>query len=134
MRFDKYDPVSGGFRAPLFAARDKASGAVGGGAAAAIGVGLDANGRVVAGAGQTGIVGVLCPSSDMVAGDIGDVMTDGEIVDFGGVAGTVYSADTTTGVISAAAPSATKQQVGFTVEGGRLIVRAVRRTAAEVVE
>lgn len=132
MRFDKYDPVSGGFRAPLLVARGKSSGAVGSGDTAAVGVGLDNQGRVVVGAGVTGIVGVMCLSSDMAVGDIVDVMTDGEIVDFGGAAGTVYSADTVTGVISAVAPGATKQQVGFTVEGGRLVVRCARGPAEAV--
>jgi hypothetical protein len=38
-------------------------------------------------------------------------------------AGTVYTANTTTGVISNAAASATQTPVGFTVEAARLIVR-----------
>lgn len=118
-RIDKYDPVGGGFRAPLAADRT--------GAAAPVGVGLDVNGRVVAGAGQTGIVGVLCKPDDAKAGDIVDVMKDGELVEFAGVAGTAYTANTTTGVISSAAGSATQIHVGHTVEATRLIVGANRR-------
>lgn len=114
-RIDKYQPVAGGFRAPLSAAYT--------GAPAAIGVGLNASGRVVAGAGQTGIVGVVCSPYDKAAGDIIDVMTNGELVEFGGAAGTIYTANTTTGVISNGAPSATQVTIGFTVEADRLIVR-----------
>lgn len=114
-RIDKYDPISGGFRAPLNAAYT--------GAAAPIGVGLNASGRVVAGAGATGIIGVVTSPYDKDAGDTVDVMTNGELVEFGGTAGTVYTANTTTGVISTTAKSATQIPVGFTVEADRLIVR-----------
>jgi len=111
-RFDKYDPVDGGFRAPLNAAYT--------GAAASIGVGINSSGRVVAGAGQTGVIGVICQPSNRVAGDIVDVMTDGEIVEAALVAGTVYYAHATTGVIST---TASLYRVGHTVELARLIVR-----------
>jgi hypothetical protein len=114
-RIDKYDPVSGGFRAPLAGSYT--------GAAAPIGVGLDTNGRVVPGAGTTGIVGVLCKPDSAAAGDIVDVMTHGELVEFAGAAGTVYTANTTTGVITNGAASVTQNKVGFTSEATRLIVR-----------
>lgn len=114
-RIDKYDPISGGFRAPLNAAYT--------GAAAPIGVGLNSSGRVVAGAGQTGIIGVVCCPYDKAAGDIIDVMTSGELVELGGSAGTVYTANTTTGAVTSGAASATQIVVGFTVEADRLIVR-----------
>jgi hypothetical protein len=52
-----------------------------------------------------------------------DVLTNGELVEFAGVAGTKYTANTTTGVISSAAASATQIPVGWTVEATRLIVR-----------
>lgn len=117
-RIDKYDPVDGGFRAPLAADRT--------GAAAPLGVGLDVNGRVVAGIGNTGIVGVLCKPDNAKAGDIMDLMRDGELVEFAGVAGTVYTANTTTGVITSAAASGTQIVVGFTVEATRLIVGVAR--------
>jgi len=113
-RIDKYDPVGGGFRAALAANRT--------GAATPFGVGLDTNGRVVVGAGQTGIVGVVCKPDDALLGDIIDVMKDGEIVEFAGAAGTLYTANTTTGVISSAAVSATQIRVGHTVEATRLVV------------
>lgn len=117
-RIDKYDGVAGGFRAPLAAARS--------GAAAPVGCGLDVNGRAVEGAGNTGIVGVLCKPDDAAAGEVVDFMTDGELVEFAGTAGTVYTANTTTGVISNAAPSATQVYIGHTVEATRLIVRVNR--------
>ena len=113
-RIDKYDPVGGGFRAPLAAAWA--------GQAAPIGVGLDANGRVVPGAGNTGIIGVLCKPDAAAANSIVDIMKDGELVEFAGVAGTVYTANTGTGVISNAAMSAAQVPVGHTVEATRLIV------------
>lgn len=117
-RIDKYDPVDGGFRAPLAAAWT--------GQAAPIGVGLNSSGRVVPGAGQTGIVGVLCKPDDAKLGGIVDIARDAELVEFAGVPGTVYTANTTTGVISNAAASATQIVVGFTVEATRLIVGVAR--------
>lgn len=114
-RIDKYGPITGGFRAALAGSYA--------GAAAPIGVGLDVNGRVVPGAGQTGVVGVLCKPDAAAAGDIVDVMTSGELVEFAGVAGTNYTANTTTGAITSGAASATQTPIGYTVELSRLIVR-----------
>lgn len=117
-RIDKYEPKGGGFRAPLAAQLT--------GQAAPRGVGLDVNGRVVPGAGTTGIVAVLTLPVTKPANAIVDNMTDGELVEFAGVAGTAYTANTTTGVISSAAASATQIYVGFTVEATRLVVRVAR--------
>ena len=114
-RIDKYQPTAGGFRAPLNAAYT--------GAVAPIGVGINSSGRVVVGAGQTGIVGVICSPYDKAAGDIIDVMTNGELVEFGGAAGTTYTENTNTGVISTGAAPATQVPVGFAGEADRLIVR-----------
>lgn len=125
-RIDKYDPISGGYRAPILAAIATPHDGVIGGGTAPIAVGHDTNGRVVPGAGNTGIRGVICLSSKAAAGDVVDVMTDGEIVDIGGTAGTSYTANTTTGVISNAAASASQIPVGHTVEVGRLVVRVAR--------
>lgn len=117
-RYDKVDPISGNVRAAL--AADLAKTAPGN----PLGVGLDSSGRVVAGAGNSGIVGVLCTTRDMKAGDIVDVMTNGEIVEMAGVtAGTVLTANTGTGVLAVTAADATHQAVGFTVEATRLVVR-----------
>lgn len=117
-RYDKYDPVDGGFRAPL--AADYA------GSEVPVGVGLDVNGRVVVGAGNTGIKAVLCKPDKAKAGEIVDCMTDGEVVEFAGVAGTNYSVTDATGAIAAGAAGAGQTQIGFTVEATRLIVRAAR--------
>ena len=80
-RYDKYEPDGGGFRAPLAAAILAADGG------RAYGVGLDTSGRVVLGAGNTGIIGVLVAHGAKNAGDIVDVMTDGEIAEFTQTAG-----------------------------------------------
>lgn len=117
-RIDKYSGVGDGFRAPLAAAWA--------GQIAPIGVGLDVNGRIVPGAGNTGIEGVFCKPDAARAGSNQDVMKDGELTEFGGVPGTVYVADNVTGVISAApaggAIPAGTTKVGHTVEATRLIV------------
>jgi hypothetical protein len=117
-RFDKYEPKAGGFRARLAADWAAADGVP-------IAVGLDTNGRVVVGAGNSGVKGVvILVAENKLAGDTVDVMTAGEILEFAGVAGTTYTANTTTGVISSAAASGTQIKVGHTVEADRLIVRA----------
>lgn len=118
-RYDKYDPIGGGFRAALaaiWAAADDVP----------IGVGLDATGKVVPGAGQTGVIGVcILVGFHKAAGDIVDIMKFGEIVELTGtpaVAGTVATALTTTGVIGVTPADATHVRVGHTVEASRLIV------------
>lgn len=114
-RYDKYDPKSGGFRAPLAFATVAAD------VGTIIGVGLDANGRVVRGGGNTGVLGVICPTQARPVGAIEDVMTSGEIVDVDGLAaGTVIGSDAA-GAIAAAAAGATR--IGHTVEATRLVVR-----------
>ena len=130
-RYDKYNPISGGFRAPLNADWAVADYGV------PFGVGLNSSGRVVKGAGQTGVLGTLVVdgrveggvvrSQPKKAGDIVDVMTHGEIVDCTGLqAGTAYVANTTTGALAAA----TGTYVGHTVEASRLVVRAQRVAVA----
>jgi len=120
-RYDKYEPKAGGFRAPL-AADLAATSSTGNGNP--IGVGLNASGQVVPGAGQFGVAGVLCTTRAMKAGDIVDVMTGGEIVELADVAaGSLVTADTTTGALNDVAASATKTPIGFSVEATRLVVR-----------
>jgi hypothetical protein len=126
-RYDKYEPYSGGYRAPLAGALAKTSG---GNPKA---VSFDANGRAKTDGAlnHTGYKGVVCTVSDKVAGDIVDIMTHGEVVEFTGVAGTNYFIDAADGVIKAGAGADTKTPpaavgsvyVGFTVEATRLIVR-----------
>lgn len=120
-RYDKYEPKGGGFRARLAANWAAADGA-------AIAVSLDNTGKVVVGAGNAGILGVLIlVKENKKAGDVVDVMTDGEILEMTGLtAGTAITADTTTGVLGVTAADATHIRVGHTVEADRLVVRARR--------
>lgn len=118
-RYDKYDPVSGGFRAPL--AADWVQGDVGQVRAVA----LDGNGRVVKVAAVDTALAVVVIDKLKFANDVVDCMTAGEIVDVAGLAaGTIYytKADAT---IEAVAPAAgvNKVKVGHTVEATRLVVR-----------
>jgi len=118
-RFDKYDPYDGGFRAPVAAAVTPANGFV------AYGVGLDTSGRVVLGAGNTGVVGLFIAHGAKNIGDVVDVMTDGEVVEGAFTAGTVYYANATTGALETAAPAAgaNKTRIGFSTSTTRLVVR-----------
>lgn len=136
MRYDKYDPKDGGFRAALHADMVKTPDVVGG-SAPGIGVALTNAGRVVPcghGSAQTGFVGVVCLTKNMKAGDIIDVMTDGEIVEFGGTAGTRYAVTVATGAIVAQTSPlvATQVYIGHTVEVGRLVVRCERAALSQV--
>lgn len=86
-RYDKYEPRAGGFRAVLNAAI----------AAVDVGkifaVGINGSNRVI----RTGIaatadiVGVICAVRPMNAGDVIDVMTNGEIVEATETAGTAFT-------------------------------------------
>lgn len=120
-RYDKYNPISGGFRALLAEDFPKES------LNKVIGVGLDADGHVVPGAGQSGVRGALILTKVRKAGDVVDVMTQGEIVDFHEgdadftpVAGTAYYAADADGAVSA---TASTNLLGATVEAQRLVVR-----------
>lgn len=139
-RYDKYEPFAGGFRAALAAnfgytagVPDKAHADLG----KMFAVGLDATGRVVKGGGVSGVLGVMVLTKPRAAGEIVDVMTDGEIVEFaledGGDAdpGTRYYADATTGGYNATPPVAPANYtlLGFTVEATRLVVRVDRAQA-----
>ncbi|NPC97889.1 hypothetical protein [Nocardioides sp. zg-DK7169] len=113
-RYDKYDPKSGGFRAKLDAAL------TGENVGVPLGVGLNANGRVVVGAGNSGVRGVLVVDHPMDAGDPVDVMTSGEVVDVEDLtAGTAYSA----AADGSLGTEETDTPVGFTAEATRLVVR-----------
>lgn len=116
-RIDKYEPMSGGHRAPLGVAISGAD------LNKAIAVGLNASGRVVKGSGNTGVIGVLVLTKAKNVGDIVDIMQDGEIVDITGLtAGTRYygAADGTVGTTN------TNVALGWTVEADRLVVRMGR--------
>jgi len=121
-RYDKYNPVSGGFRAASAIAWVEAD------LAKIWAVGLDASGNVVKGAGNTGVVGVVVLTMAKGIGDILDVMTDGEIVGAALsdgttaiAAGTAVYAVPGTGLLSVTATS--NKKIGHTVEATRLVVR-----------
>jgi len=130
-RYDKYDPISGGFRAPLAADLTATEDT---GVGNPIAVTLNTSGRVVApaaGATASGIVGLVCTSKNMKAGDIVDVMTAGEIVEVQTfVAGEEVVATYATGALANGAAGNATPRVGFMVEAGRLVVRVAATTAA----
>lgn len=83
-RYDKYDGVNGGFRAPLNAAWTATSGPAGvTDLGRIICVGLNSSGNVVKAATVAACSGILVAHYAMAVGDIADVMTSGEIVDIG---------------------------------------------------
>jgi hypothetical protein len=116
-RFDKVEPLGGSFRAPLNFTP------VGGDVGVVIPVTLNGSGRVIKTTAGTECCGVICLSSlNHAAGDVVDVMTDGEIVDMTGLAaGTRYYAGV--GVLGT---TNTNVKIGWTVEAWRLIVRLGR--------
>lgn len=86
-------------------------------------VGLNALGRIVKGAGQTGVIGVLIPGRTVYrAGQIGDIFKIADIVECAGLAaGTKYYSDAN-GVVST---TNTGTYLGFTVEADRLILGGI---------
>jgi hypothetical protein len=120
-RIDKTDSAVGVVRGVLNA--DVASGSWN----KPLGVGINASGKVVLGAGTSGIVGIIIvDSTNYRAGSRCDIFKLGEVVLTSTdilVAGTNYTANTTTGVITSAAVSASQIQIGYTVEADRLILK-----------
>lgn len=150
-RYDKYEPIAGGFRARLAEALTLSNGSIG-----PVAVSLNASGQAVVGtAGQSGPVGVLVknvakgpvgpwgtslaggtPNAyapiGAQAGDVVDIMTNGEIVDLDPTdfpAGSaIYAA--ADGTLSATG-GAGSYVIGHTVEAGRLVVRFAAGQAAQ---
>lgn len=125
-RYDKYDPISGGFRARLNADIAKVNSGLHG----PVAVSLNATGNLVIGtAGTSGLVGILVanvyPGLQNKLGKIVDVMTSGEIVFDGGEAkpgtpGTkIYAASD--GSLSSTAGA--DPAIGWMTHDGRLVVR-----------
>jgi hypothetical protein len=127
VRYDKYDGVTGGFRATAAAVMP------GGEADKLVGAALDANGLMVTGAaGNSGFVGVVIRDrTKRRAGDRQDIMTHGEVVldsdETQLVAGTKYYLNATTGALQT---TETRYMVGQTVEAWRLVVRFSDQGAA----
>lgn len=143
-RYDKYEPIAGGFRAPLGADLTfDSAGHIG-----PVAVSLNASGQVIVGtAAQSGGVGILIKNVPLYpglgnvpgainagvpiggkVGNIVDIMTMGEIVGVTGlVAGQTYYA-AANGTLTATPPAAgvNGYKVGHTVEADRLVVRFER--------
>ena len=135
-RYDQVEPHVGIVRAPLAADLTfDANGEFG-----PTGVSLDANGRVVVGtAGNSGYVGVLVKNVPTVpagrysagsivnnwmggrAGDVVDIMIQGQILDTELPAGSAIYSDAA-GVLGTDAGAGANVKVGYTVEAGRLVV------------
>lgn len=124
-RFDKYNPVSGGFRARLaFAPVASEVGDV-------IAVNLNGSGQVIKAVAATDAEGVICLSSLLNQGDVVDVMTHGEIVDVGasdnvtGAAAGAVAYAGAAGAVNVTAPGAgvNSTRIGRFVEAWRLVVR-----------
>lgn len=92
-------------------------------------VGINASGKVVLGAGQSGIRGIaIFDATKYRAGVRVDIFKLGEIVLTGAdilLAGTSYTANTTTGVISSAAVSASQIAIGYTQESDRFVIQGM---------
>lgn len=92
-------------------------------------VGINSSGKVVLGAGQTGIVGIaIFDRTNYRAGKRVDIfklgeaiLTDTDIL----VAGTRYTANTTTGVVSSTAASGTQIAIGYTQEADRFVIQGM---------
>lgn len=127
-RFDKYDPIDGGFRARLNAAIVSAN------AGKIYAVSINTSGRVViGGTGLIDIRGLICATEAMAAGDAIDVMTDGDIADALTTGAAAFTAGAliychTDGTVDAVATAG--KAVGFTVELDHLIVRVPTTQAA----
>ena len=137
-RYDQVEPHVGIVRAPLAANLTIPSN----GEFGPIAVSLNNQGRVVVGTeGQSGFVGVLVKNLPVVpagrvstaqvvnnwmgarAGDVVDIMTQGQIVDVPGLAaGSTIYAVPATGVLTTSDGTGDNDRVGFTVEATRLVV------------
>lgn len=135
-RYDKYDPISGGFRAKLNAAWNATSGPAGvSDLNRVLVVELNSSGKLVKATGPLTAVGIVILTGPKNAGDTVDVMTHGEIVEVdgndvqGGVApaaGERFFLDTTASRLAkVAAPTAGTNYylVGNTVEATRMVIR-----------
>lgn len=135
-RYDKYDPKAGGFRAPANAAWTATSGPSGVTDLFRVtAVGLNGSGRVIRATTALMCVGIVIAHGVKAAGDILDVMTNGEVIELDALdiqaataptAGTKYYADLTAGrLVANAAPTVGTNYyyVGTTVEANRLVVR-----------
>jgi hypothetical protein len=134
-RYDKYNPVSGGFRAKLAAAITATSGPSSvTDLNRVICVALNNSGQVIKATSAVSCVGVIVATHAMAAGDVIDVMTHGEIVEMAGpdieggtaaTAGKTLYWNTTASRLTATAPAdgLAACRIGHIVEATRLVVR-----------
>lgn len=136
-RYDKYEPYAGGFRAAL--AADFGTLTNGADLGKIWAVALNTSGRIVkvnATAGQTAAdcCGLLILTREKYAGNVVDVMTDGEIVDIGasdGIASPVagmrvfanVANDGGLGAVASPVAGTNYTLVGRMIEATRLVVR-----------
>lgn len=124
-RFDKYNPVSGGFRARLGWAPVAAE------VGDIIAVTINGSGQAVKAAAATAD-GVVCMSRLMSQGDVIDVMTSGEIVDVTAndnitpAAGAEVFAGAGGAFGAAPAAGVNGTRIGRFIEAWRLVVRVGR--------
>lgn len=124
-RFDKYNPVSGGFRARLGWAPVAAE------VGDIIAVTINGQGQAVKAAAGTA-EGVVCMNRLLSQGDVVDVMTHGEIVDvtandnIAPAAGAEVFAGAGGAFGAAPAAGANGTRIGRFVEAWRLVVRVFR--------
>ena len=134
-RYDKYNPVSGGFRVPLNAAWTATSGPT---SATDLNrilvVGVNGSGRAVKATTVALASGILILTGAKAAGDVVDIMTHGEVVEISGTdmeSGTAPTAgqklwfNATASRLTSTAPAAGVAgfYVGQIIEVGRLVVR-----------
>lgn len=135
-RYDKWNPAIGVFRAPLNAAWNATSGPSGVTDLWRVtGVALNGSGRLIRATTALACVGIVIVHGAKAAGDIQDVLTNGEVAELDAAdiqgataptAGTKYYLDVTAGrLVANAAPTAGTNYyyVGTTVEASRLVVR-----------
>ena len=123
-RFDKIEPHSGSFRAPLGFAP----------VAADVGkiyaVDINGSGQAIKSVDGTSCRGVICLSSLIPQGKPVDVMTDGEIVDVlsasDGVTGFAAGVKVMAGAAGIVSNAAAGLPVGWFVQSWRLVVRLGR--------
>jgi hypothetical protein len=112
-RFDKYDPVSGGFRGRLAAAIVLAD------VGKIQAVSINTSGKVVIGGpAETAVMGVIIADRPMAVNEAIDVMTHGEIVEATMTVGTAFTA----GAIVYAHAAGT---VDVTATAGKIIAKMV---------
>lgn len=135
-RYDKYDPISGGFRVPANAAWTATSGPSSvTDLNRILVVGVNSSGRMIKATSVATASGIfIAHVSPIAAGDVIDVMTHGEVVEISGAdmqSGTAPTAgqklwfDATASRLTATGPTAGVAgfYVGQVIEAGRLVVR-----------